>query len=323
MRKVETSEEAIRLLSELRAEVSEPRRIEAARLTFDVLLAEFLRAKPGKPEWYLDPLRQFFGNRLVRSITYATLREFREAREAVPSRLTGEPRKAATINREVEVLRSVLLYAHRHGWIERNPFTAGDSLVERAAEERRTRVPTPAEEARLLLHCTGPRAYLRPLIIATRDTGLRRSALRSIRWQDVDLEQGIIRVPPPPSRWKRRPRVVVLTARLREELAALQDSPDPKAPVFFGGDFKRAWSTLCRLAGVEDLRFNDFRHGFATDMLEAGVEQRLAMLAAGHNNAETHAIYTNIDTRLSRQIADALDRLHASREIAPDNSYVN
>jgi hypothetical protein len=49
-------------------------------------------------------------------------------------------------------------------------------------------------------------------------------------------------------------------------------------------------------------------------MAEGGVEERLAMRAAGHTNLETHAIYTNIDKRLARTIADTLNKLHAKRE---------
>jgi integrase len=65
---------------------------------------------------------------------------------------------------------------------------------------------------------------------------------------------------------------------------------------------------------VTDLHFHDWRHGNATDMMEAGVEERLAMRAAGHTSAETHAIYTNIDERIARSIAVRLDELHKRRE---------
>ena len=47
-------------------------------------------------------------------------------------------------------------------------------------------------------------------------------------------------------------------------------------------------------------------------MMEAGVPKDLAMKAAGHRNPEIHDIYTNIDQRIARQLAEALDRLHES-----------
>ena len=81
-------------------------------------------------------------------------------------------------------------------------------------------------------------------------------------------------------------------------------------------DFKKAYTNACRLAGVEDLHIHDWRPGFATDLMEANVEEQLAMMATGHNNVETHHIYRNIDRRLAKIISDSLDRLHAERERA-------
>jgi hypothetical protein len=49
-------------------------------------------------------------------------------------------------------------------------------------------------------------------------------------------------------------------------------------------------------------------------MMEAGVEERVAMRATGHTNAETHAIYTNVDERIALHIAERLNALHSSRE---------
>lgn len=313
-RKVSTVDDAVRVLAELRRQVGDPSTIDGERMTFAALLDEYARAHPSRPRWYIEPLREYFGPRLVRSITYGGIRQFRDARAAVPKK-DGSPRKNATVNRELEQLRAVLLYAHRHGWIPRNPFSAGEPLIQKRPEDARDRVPTPDEEARILEHCVGKRAHLRQLVIATRDTGLRRSALQSLRWSDVDLARGILRVPPPRSSRKKRPRVIVLTQRLRSELARLRLGQNLDDRIFPVGDFKRSWKTACRLADVHGLRFNDFRHGFATDLLEAGVEHRLAMAAAGHSSTETHAIYTNVDERLARQVAEALDRLHHERDL--------
>ena len=312
-------EDALRVMQELRAEIGQhgASLVAAERMTFRELLAEYRRAHPQTPAWYHEPPAEFFGDRLVRSITYADLRQFRSARERVPKRFTlDERRTPATINRELEHLRSVLLYAMRHGWIRTNPFAAGPPLILKAEEERRTRVPTPAEEEALLAVCVPPhRAHLRPLIIATRDTGLRRSALLALTWARVDWQGRLLRIPKG-NLYKRRPAVIGLTARLYDELRRLWDASDRNGEgKVFGelGDFKKAYATACRLAGIRGLRFNDFRHGFATDLMEADVPQHLAMQLAGHTQADTHAIYANVDDRLALQAALALDRLHASR----------
>jgi integrase len=77
------------------------------------------------------------------------------------------------------------------------------------------------------------------------------------------------------------------------------------------------------LAGVEDLHAHDWRHGFASDLMEANVEELLAMKATGHNNVETHHIYRNIDKRLAKVIVDSLDKLYAKREKADSEAVTD
>jgi integrase len=358
---------------------AQPADHDPERMTFDELMNEFRKAKPKMKEWYAAPLEEFFGKRKIKSITYGDLKEFRAAREAVPKKGTDEPRKPATVNREMEWLREILLYAVRHEWLAKNSFAKGPAtLIPKTEEESRERIPTPEEEARILEWCTdlrswaarkreakgiteeqltrligaeamqriqadkgikdsdiskvaqalgehtdvageiarGKRAHLRPILIALRDTGLRKGALLSLTWKVVDLEGGFLDIPKGKAN-KGRPKIIAMTARLRAELSMLWEKSDkrPESLIFGGiGDFKRAYDSVCTLAGVEDLHVHDWRHGFATDLMEANVEEHLAMKATGHSNVETHLIYRNIDKRLAKVIAESLDRLHAERE---------
>lgn len=378
-RRVDTVEEAMAAYQELKQQVgAQPADYDPEKITFEQLLAEFKKTKPQMPEWYSKPLKEHFGRRRLKTITYGDLKEFKEKREAVPHVVTGEPRKPATINRELEALREVLLYAIRHEWLARNPFAKGPTLIPKSEEESRDRIPSPAEEAAILEWCDdlrswirrkceakgiggalfaemigaeamerieadkgikdadiakvaqvlgepadvaekiarGKRAHLRPILIALRDTGLRKGALLSLTWLTVDLQEGLLKIPKGP-RNKKRPPLIAMTDRLRDELIKLweKSDKDPKAKIFGGiKDFKKAYGHVCELAGVADLHIHDWRHGFATDLLEADVDERLAMRAAGHTSSETHAIYTNIDKRLARDIAAKLNRLHIERE---------
>jgi integrase len=145
---------------------------------------------------------------------------------------------------------------------------------------------------------------------------LRKGALLSLTWSNVDLQEGSLRIPKGP-RNKKRPPLIWMTNRLYADLIKLWEKSDknPKSKIFGGiKDFKKAYEHVCELAGVEDLHIHDWKHGYVTDMAEAGIEERLAMRAAGHVNAETHWIYTNVDKRLAKGIAEKLNKLHAERE---------
>ena len=318
-------EDAVTLVGELKAKLDvPPAQLDGERMTFQQLLDQYETAHTLAP-WYREPL-ETLNERKIRSLTYADCKRFKEAREAV-KRVIPNPdnskekiavaRKPATINRELEALRSVLLYAVRHGWLLRSPFTAGPPLIRKSEEDIRQRIPTPEEEARLLAVCVPPRAHLRGLIIATRDTGLRRSALFALDWAMVDWTAGLLKVPKG-NQYKRRPNLIGLTARLLAELRALwyaRGCPESGAIFDQVKDFKRSYRTACRLAKITGLRFNDLRHGFSTDLMEADISKELAMKVSGHSNLDTHEIYRNVDPRLALRVAEALNKLHAERQI--------
>ena len=326
-RRVNTVEHAMRVISQMTRELGlrGPEAFDGERMTFNELMDQFLIDNPKTPKWYSDPLREYFASRRIISITYSDLKRFKAAREQVPKKGTDDPRAPKTINHELERLRAVFLYAVRHKWIPNNPFNEGEqALISKAEERSRYRIPSPEEEASILSYCVGLRAHLRPILISAKDTGLRKGALLSLTWSSVDIvvdDDGndtigdFLRVPEG-NKYKRRPRAIGITARLKAELLLLWEKSDKQPTTsIFGGiqDPKRAYNKACELAGVKDLHFHDWRHGYATDMAEAGIEERIAMIATGHTSAETHAIYTNIDERLARMIASRLDQLHQSR----------
>ena len=237
-----------------------------------------------------------------------------------------------TINRELEVVRSLILYAFNHGWLKFNVWKAGPPLIQKSLETRRTRIPSLEEEERLIAACDGPRAHLRLYVIATLDTGLRKSALQDLTWKDVLWNERMLQVPTARFLNKQRPPLCGLSTRLYFALreAFEQSDKKPESKIFGAAkDFKTAYRTACAAAGIEGLRFNDLRHGYATKLMQAGVPQHLAMKMAGHTNAEIHGIYTNVNAQIAREVANQMDRFHESRrplsdaEFSPGNDLVN
>lgn len=124
---------------------------------------------------YINLLRDHFGRRKLKSVTYEDLRAFRDRRLKSPTR-QSEQRSLTTVNREMAYLRRVLNIAERNGWIPKNPFKTGDPLIHVADEVRRERILTREEEARLLAACGGCKWHTRPV----RSCNTCRSHLRPI-----------------------------------------------------------------------------------------------------------------------------------------------
>lgn len=232
----------------------------------------------------------------------------------------------ATINRELSLLRSVFGFAKQNGWLIRSPFEQGKSIISTAIEAKRERVLSREEEVRLLAVCEErERRHLRPLLIAALDTGARRGELLRLRWQDVDLLNGLLAVTSYKGK-KTTTRTVGMTARLRAELERLYElAPlDPGGLVFgIKAGFVKAFDTACKKAGIEDFRFHDCRHTAITRMVQAGMPHTEIMKLSGHSVFQTFARYVNATGETARRGADALDNLTRQLEEMTANEFVN
>lgn len=275
------------------------------------------------PLGFLRTLVRHFGNRPIKSITHGELERYKATRLATPvlrgkDKETGEPvystRTIASVNRELALMRAVMRYAQRQGWINRSPFEMGAPIISIADETRRERVLTHDEERRLLDACGGRtftyvrrgkqitghdkggrRSHLRALIIAAVDTAMRRGELFGLTWRDVDLEGRTLTVTAVNSKTA-RPRTVPMTPRLHSELEALwEQSPKDIDVLVFGvtNNVKTGFTAACKAAGIEGFRFHDFRHTAITRMIAARVPAAEVMKISGHTQTSTFLRYLN------------------------------
>jgi integrase len=342
-RQAGTITEAKTTLKKLKRDLEEygPALIDGEKMTFDQL-AEIYEEKKVQPPVYkgetrigglrswralrslLRPLKQHFGRKRVRAITHADIEEYKTARLQTPvtrkrineddkeETITIRDRSTANVNRELALMRAILNFAKRSGWVTRTPFEMGESLISIADEVRRDRILTRDEEAELLTACEGPRAHLKPLLIFLLDTACRRGEAFQLKWSDVDLENGLIRVRKTTTKtWEAR--TIGLTARVREELERLRDAAPPGDGLVFGitNNVKRSFATACRLAGIEGFRLHDCRHVATTRMIAAGLPPLQVMKITGHKQMTTFLRYMNTDQTTARDAATALDQLHA------------
>ena len=116
----------------------------------------------------LKPLRDFFGNKTLRSIKVSEIEGFKKMRLTTPTD-QGNRRKVASVNRELEVLRAIFNFALQNEWLIKNPFALSKGLISKAAEVVRDRVLNFDDERRLLFVCTGRRkSFERPLNLCIR-----------------------------------------------------------------------------------------------------------------------------------------------------------
>jgi integrase len=330
--------------------------IDAARMTFADLAkhfethylkeAEYIEGRKVEGVRSLKPaqaavnaLKQYFGKRRLQSLSYGDIRSYRAARLKEPTRgdlarhkrALEQDRKAelqvtrtiAAVNRELSKLRRMLNIALREGWIKQNPFAAGESLISLADERKRERILTRDEERRLLDACTAHREHLRPILICAIDSGMRRGEILSLKWRDVDFEDGLICIQAFNTKTMKE-RQVSMTARLARELETLwEQSPKDERQRVFGivNNVKRSFTTARNAAGLSDVRFHDLRHTHATRLVGAHIPLSEVGRVLGHTQPSTTYRYVNANVETARRASAALDAFNAENETtlrAPD-----
>lgn len=259
-----------------------------------------------------------FGRQRIKSITHSDIEDYKLARLDTPTKRGA--RAIATVNRELELLRAMMRFAKREGWLMRSPFEMGAPLISKADEVRRERVLTHDEERRLLDACLvrdangrQRRLHLHALITCALDTAMRKGEMLKLTWRDVDFSSRLIQIRAMNSKTA-RPRTVALTPRLYEELWQLwgTSDQDPDGSVFGVKDnVKNAFAAACNNASVQGFRLHDCRHTAITRMVAAGVAPMELMKISGHTQMTTFARYVNPTEQAVKKAAEALASFNA------------
>ena len=116
--------------------------------------------------------------------------------------------------------------------------------------------------------------YLRPIVITALNTGMRKSEILKLRWQEVDLKNRIITL----TKTKNNEiRSIPINNALYKELLILSNGNENEF-VFTKKDGKpftdirRSYKTALKRAGIENFRFHDLRHNFRIMVSNVGRE---------------------------------------------------
>jgi integrase len=270
-------------------------------MTFGELTALFIAGGMGRPH-SLDRLKHllpFFSEFQLIDITTSAIRKYRQERKGQRT-LT-----AATVNRDLSVLRRLLYWAVEEGYLAQNPL--GRLRMER---ERRTMRPVLSLREEQLLLKAAP-AHLQRIILCALHTGMRRGEILSQRWEDIDFDNRILHVSHSKTP-EGEAREIPLTSRLYEMLIANRQQ---RGPVFtYQGDpiriIKTTWGASLRRSGIRHFRFLDLRHTANTRMMLAGVLQEVRREIIGHSSQRSRDVndrYTQIELPEKREAIRKLE----------------
>lgn len=225
----------------------------------------------------------------VKELTLGKVESYRQRRleESSPRRI-GLKTTPSTVNKEVVCLKTILNRAVRHGLIEQNPINDMKKLIENNV---RMRVLSEDEFQRLVLACP---EHLKPIVILAFYTGMRKSEIIFLEWNEVDLRTGFIRLTAERTKTKTA-RSIPLPGHVKELLSKIPTSIDTERVFLKDGkpfeDFKKSFRSACLHSGLGDFTFHDLRHCAINNLRLAGNDYFKIMAVSGHKTVAVFKRY--------------------------------
>ena len=240
-------------------------------------------------------LREEFCPRQLNDITPLMVDSYVEKRSAV--------RKPASVNRETQILHHMFKKAQEWGKAVDNPVKHIRPL---RVNNRRLRYLEYEEIERLLSVADG---VLKPILITAIYTGLRRGELFSLQWEDLDFQNGVIRVVDTKNGERRE---IPMSDTLRQTLRGIPRRLD--SPYVFPGktgnglvDIKKRFIRTLREAKIEGFVFHDLRHTFASHLVMSGVDLMTVKEFLGHKRLEMTLRYAHLAPDHKKAAINRLD----------------
>lgn len=295
---------------ELRKEIKERQALRCRFETFGDLLRWYAEKRPptSKDQSILDILD--------RSLGAVSLPAFPDRFEAHrfhlqrdPSPKTGRPLANGSVNRYTALVRAAFQLAC--DWnpplLEKNPITK--TRFPKLEEKPRDVMVAPPGRLTLFNVIQVHRPWIEAVVRFEMAVPSRKSELSRLPIDHLDLVNMLLRIvdtksgmgvwkPIPPDQWAYF-RSIPAGCRWVFFRPLPGKRPQEWPPV---GDYKKAWATCRRLAGLEGLRIHDTRHMSATDLLNNGTPPRAVMDIAGWKT-DMMRIYFHRDTAASAALA--------------------
>jgi integrase len=214
----------------------------------------------------------------------------------------------STINRYRSFISSVFRYGVRHGIVLVNPCAAVARYKE---QDHRIRFLDAVEEDALrtaILASDFPEREASVLLAM--NTGMRLGEQLTLTWECVALDRGVLTV-----RGKTGRRFIPINGAAR---AALEKLHAVSTGELVSPGWSHKWFTNCvKRSGIENFRWHDLRHTFASRLVMADVNLRTVQELMGHASIEMTMRYAHLSPDHTLAAVNKLDGKKVAPEVAP------
>ena len=305
------------------------------RRLIDSYYRDWTRSNHKNGDYAIKKLEYGFGDFMDTELTQITKFDIEQWR----TKKINSGVKTATANRYVATLRAAIHWAYNNDLISEYPLATLKKARE-ADSQKKIRYLTDDERRRLFdaidkreeeLRAARARSrqhanrrylpdlsdcafadYFKPLVIVALNTGIRKSALFSLKWEDVDFDIGTIMLRAENAKsWKSSiiPMNKLVTDTLKkwwEQSGGGEyvfPSPDTGGPL---DNCTKTWRAVLKAAGIEKFRWHDMRHDFASQLVMKGVDLNTVRELMTHSDIKTTLIYAHLAPEKKKSAVDLL-----------------
>jgi site-specific recombinase XerD len=255
-------------------------------------------------------------------------------------------KKASSLNREITALKASINWAVHMDIIKENPMSKLKSLPENDSAtivrylsvEERTRLMAALKEReeemrqerqshnewRKERHFEELPNYqyftdhLKPMILLALSTGVRQGTLFGLEWRDVDFSKRLLTLRLEIEKSKKT-RFMSLNDTAYDVLFKWKEQSGKTAPNAFIfpspntgkklDNCRSSWEALLKKAQLEDFRWHDMRHDFASQLVMSGVDLNTVRDLMGHADIKMTLRYAHLAPENRLQAVKVLDRI--------------
>ena len=318
---------AKRIFDKVKGEIAEGKwfeKLPGEDKTFKEMMEEYMakhskvkKASSERDKASMLHLLPFFGEMPLTHIRAASINQYKALRRQ-------EGASPGTINREVALAKHAFNLAVKEWeWVSENPVLKVSMEKEPPSRDRWLTY----EEERDLLGAV-PR-WLEEIVVYAVETGCRREEILSLPWKDVNIfkkavtvfgkKTGQRRTIPLTERavdvLKKREAVRSKVRLITEDLVFTH--PEGRKVNIY--TLRSAFDDALEKAGVQDFRFHDLRHTFATRLAQTGVDPYTIQKLMGHTSFSTTQRYAHHFVESLRKGIEALETSRMERGVGITN----
>jgi integrase len=266
--------------------------------TIDRYCKEVLSHKnnPVNQNTYLTWWKKEIGSYCLADVTPALIVEHRSKLVGSQNRF-GRTVGSSTANRYIQSLGHVFTVAQNEWeWTEQHPVQKITPLPE---PRGRVRFLSDDERVTLLEACKeSTNKHLYTIVVLALSTGARKKEILTLKWSDIDLEQGAITLHETKNGERRKVPLQGYALDLTRKQSKVRNlhnaflfpSNSTERPV----DIRTAWENAVKKADIKDFRFHDLRHSAASYLAMNGATTSEIADVLGHKTLNMVKRYAHL-----------------------------